>query len=69
MLRVAVLEGEKDVAYETCLLSSLRPGFRVLHLRSLLGTRIEARGRFQPSPCPTPAPALIPSASPVPPNS
>jgi hypothetical protein len=42
VLRVAVLEGDKDVAYETCRLSSLRPGYRVLHLRSLLGTRIEA---------------------------
>ena len=42
VLRVAILEGDKDVAYETCLLSSLRPGYRVLHLRSLLGTRIEA---------------------------
>lgn len=41
VLRVAVLEGDKDVAYETCLLSSLRSGYRVLHLRSLLGTRIE----------------------------
>lgn len=41
VLRVAVLEGDKDVAYETCLLSSLRSGYRVLHLRSLLGTRLE----------------------------
>ena len=41
VLRVAVLEGEKDVAYETCLLSSLRSGYRVLHLRSLFGTRLE----------------------------
>ena len=43
VLRVAVLEGDKDVAYETCLLSSLRSGYRVLHLRSLLGTRLAER--------------------------
>ena len=46
VLRVAVLEGDKDVAYETCLISSLRPGYRVLHLRSLLGTRIECAVLF-----------------------
>jgi len=40
-LRLAVVVGEQEVAYETCILSRLRLGFRVFRLRSALGTRIE----------------------------
>ena len=46
VVRVAVHDkgdkGDKNVAYETCMLSTLRPGYRVFHLRSPLGTRLEA---------------------------
>ena len=40
-LRVAVRHGWEEVAFETCVLGRLRPGFRVFRLRSTLGTRIE----------------------------
>lgn len=40
-LRVAVSDGGQEVAYETVVLGRLRRGYRVLHLRSMLGTRIE----------------------------
>ena len=38
----AVSDSDQEVAYETCVLSALRPGYRVFHLRSPLGTRLEA---------------------------
>eukprot|EP00966_Prymnesium_polylepis_P334362 7389739-Prymnesium_polylepis.1 len=41
MLRVGVIDGKQEVAYETAILGRLRVGYRVLNLRSLLGTRIE----------------------------
>lgn len=40
-LRVGVVDGGKEVAYESVVLARLRPGHRVLQLRSLLGSRIE----------------------------
>jgi len=40
-LRVAIRDGDRDVAFETAVLGRLRGGFRVLRLRSSLGTRIE----------------------------
>ena len=40
ILRVAVHEGEVEVAYETAVLGRLRRGYRVLQLRSPHGTRI-----------------------------
>ena len=41
-LRVAVEDEDDDeVAFETAVLGRLRPGYRVLQLRSRLGTRIE----------------------------
>ena len=42
VLRVAVVdEADAEVAYETCVLGVLREGYRVLHLRSMRGTRIK----------------------------
>lgn len=40
-LRASVTDGGLEVAYETAVLGRLRCGYRVLHLRGLLGTRIE----------------------------
>ena len=40
-LRVDVMDGRHAIANEICLLGRLRRGYRVLQLRSLLGTRIE----------------------------
>ena len=40
-LRVAIKDGGPEVAYESMVLGRLRDGFRVLQLRSMLGTRIE----------------------------
>ena len=40
-LRLAVLDGEDELAYETAVLGRLRRGYRVFQLRSDLGTRIE----------------------------
>ena len=40
-LRVSVIDGGQDVAYETAVLGRLRPGYRVFQLRGMLGTRIE----------------------------
>ena len=40
-LRVAVFDGEQEVAYETAVLGRLKGGYRVLLLRGQLGTRIE----------------------------
>ena len=41
LLRVGVYDGTQEVAYEIAVLGRLRGGFRVLQLRSMLGTRIE----------------------------
>jgi len=41
ILRLAVIDAEQEVAYETAVLGALRPGFRCVQLRSKLGTRIE----------------------------
>jgi len=41
-LRVSVVDGRQgEVAFETCVLGRLRGGYRILKLRSMLGTRIE----------------------------
>jgi len=40
-LRVGVIDSKQEVAYETLVLGRLRCGFRVIQLRSPLGTRIE----------------------------
>ena len=40
-LRVGVSDGGREVAFESALLGRLRGGYRVLLLRSMLGTRIE----------------------------
>jgi len=40
-LRVGVIDGRREVAYETAVLGRLRGGYRVLHLRSIHGTRQE----------------------------
>lgn len=40
-LRVGVTDRGREVAYETSVLGRLRCGYRVFHLRNLLGTRIE----------------------------
>ena len=40
-LKVSVLDGGQEVAYETAVLGRLRRGYRVLQLRGMLGTRIE----------------------------
>lgn len=44
-LRISVLEHRQgivtEVAYETAVLGRLRPGYRVMQLRSRLGTRVE----------------------------
>jgi hypothetical protein len=40
-LRVCVVDRGQEVAYETSCLGRLRVGYRVLNLRSMLGTRIE----------------------------
>jgi len=40
-LRVGVLEGQVERAYETMVLGRLRRGYRVIKLRGSLGTRIE----------------------------
>ena len=43
-LRISVLDGRQEVAYETATLGRLRRGYRVFRLRSELGTRIELCG-------------------------
>jgi len=40
-LRIRVTDGGSDVAYESLVLGRLRPGYRVVQMRGLLGTRIE----------------------------
>lgn len=40
-LRVGVVDRGEEVAYATTVLSRLSPGYRVLPLRSMLGTRID----------------------------
>jgi len=40
-LRIGVVDGGREVAFETAVLGRLRGGFRVLQLRGPLGTRIE----------------------------
>jgi len=40
-LRVSVIDAGQEVCYEICVLGRLKHGFRVLQMRSLLGTRIE----------------------------
>ena len=40
-LHVSVADGGCDVAYEVAVLGRLRRGYRILQLRSVLGTRIE----------------------------
>ena len=40
-LHVSVTDGDREVAFETAVLGRLRHGYRVLQLRSMLGTRIE----------------------------
>ena len=40
-LRISVADSGQEVAYETAVLGRLRPGYRVLQMRGLLGTRIE----------------------------
>eukprot|EP00966_Prymnesium_polylepis_P169216 3912751-Prymnesium_polylepis.1 len=40
-LRIGVIDGRQEVAYETAVLGRLRCGYRVLQLRGGLGTRIE----------------------------
>jgi len=40
-LRVGILDGSQEVAYETAVLGRLRVGYRVFQMRSMLGTRIE----------------------------
>jgi len=40
-VRVSVVEGEHEVAYDVAVLGRLRCGYRIFMLRSLLGTRIE----------------------------
>jgi len=40
-LRISICDAGTEVAYETALLGRLRGGYRVLQLRSMLGTRIE----------------------------
>uniref|UniRef100_A0A7S4BXW7 PI-PLC Y-box domain-containing protein n=1 Tax=Chrysotila carterae TaxID=13221 RepID=A0A7S4BXW7_CHRCT len=44
VLRVAVVDEEagQEVAYDTVVLGAVREGYRVIHLRSMLGTRIES---------------------------
>lgn len=42
ILRLVVLDGDTEVAYETAVLGALRPGYRCFHLRQMTtGTRIE----------------------------
>jgi hypothetical protein len=40
ILRIGVLDGEAEVAYETAVLSILRPGYRTFAMRSIHGTRV-----------------------------
>jgi len=40
-LRISLADRGKEVAYETVVLGRLRGGFRVIRMRSMLGTRIE----------------------------
>lgn len=40
-LRVSIADGGQEVAYESAVLGRLRSGYRILHLRSTFGTRIE----------------------------
>ena len=40
-IRVEVIEEEQEIAFETAVLGRLRHGYRVLQMRSRLGTRIE----------------------------
>ena len=42
LLKVAVVDGESEVAYETCVLGVLRPGYRCFQMRSTHGTRCAA---------------------------
>eukprot|EP00965_Chrysotila_dentata_P011380 371617-Pleurochrysis_carterae.AAC.4 len=44
VLRIAVIDEEvgQEVAYDTVMLGAVREGYRVIHLRSMLGTRIES---------------------------
>ena len=41
LLRVSVFEGKQEVAYESAVVGRLRGGYRVMQMRSSLGTRIE----------------------------
>jgi len=41
VLRVAVIDGDKEVAYETVMLGTLRHGWRALTLRDMKATRID----------------------------
>ena len=42
ILRLVVLDGETELAYETAVLGALRPGYRSFQMRSIrTGTRIE----------------------------
>ena len=45
-VRFGVTDGGEEVAYESALLGRLRRGYRVIQLRSLLGTRIELAHLF-----------------------
>ena len=65
-VRIAVVTGRTEVAYETAVLARLRPGYRVFWMRSLLGTRIELcyllvkiRFRKEPNMWPTPRQVLL----------
>eukprot|EP00966_Prymnesium_polylepis_P037411 868641-Prymnesium_polylepis.1 len=40
-VRVSVMDDRQEVAFESCVLGRLRRGYRVLQLRSPLGTRVE----------------------------
>ena len=40
-LRLGIVDGGREVAFETAVLARLRGGFRIFQLRSVLGTRIE----------------------------
>jgi hypothetical protein len=41
ILRIALTDSGQEVAFETSIIGRLRYGYRVVQLRSLLGTRIE----------------------------
>ena len=40
-LRIAVIDRYQEVAYESAVLGRIKCGYRVLQMRSMLGTRIE----------------------------